>query len=133
MLLKAFKKYYGNKNFNDNYRVLVVTANNETILNTRYAPKDIKNKANFVKLRLKNKFRTKENFDFKVNQITSKKIKKLFKIFQQKKSEILLRLILDTILASNIALLVSFFNCLPFVIFLFTLANTNQYLGKAMF
>ena len=44
VLLKAFKKYYGNKNFNDNYRVLVVTANNETILNTRYAPKDIKNK-----------------------------------------------------------------------------------------
>ena len=42
VLLKAFKKYYGNKNFNDNYRVLVVTANNETILNTRYAPKDIK-------------------------------------------------------------------------------------------
>lgn len=44
VLLKTFKKYYGNKNFNDNYRVLVVTANNETILNTRYAPKDIKNK-----------------------------------------------------------------------------------------
>ena len=42
VFFKAFKKYYGNKNFNDNYRVLVVTANNETILNTRYAPKDIK-------------------------------------------------------------------------------------------
>lgn len=44
VFFKAFKKYYGNKNFNDNYRVLVVTANNETILNTRYAPKDIKTK-----------------------------------------------------------------------------------------
>ena len=44
VFFKAFKKYYGNKNFNDNYRVLVVTANNETILNTRYAPKDIKSK-----------------------------------------------------------------------------------------
>ena len=44
VLFKMLKKYYGNKNFNNNYRVLVVTANNETILNTRYAPKDIKSK-----------------------------------------------------------------------------------------
>lgn len=44
ILRQAFRRYFGNKYFDINNRVLVVTANNDTILNTRYAPKDIKNK-----------------------------------------------------------------------------------------
>lgn len=47
--------------------------------------KNIRNKALLINSRVKNKFKTKENFDFKLNQITSKKIKKLFKTKEQLK------------------------------------------------
>ena len=64
-------------------KIAIITMDCITCFLKKDLDKDIKNKANFVKLRLKNKFRTKENFDFKVNQITSKKIKKLFKTKEQ--------------------------------------------------
>ena len=38
----SIKRFLGENNFKDTHRVLVVAANNETIINTKYAPKDIK-------------------------------------------------------------------------------------------
>lgn len=43
-IINSIKRYFSENNFTDTYRVLVVAANNETILNTKYAPKDIKYK-----------------------------------------------------------------------------------------
>lgn len=43
-ILNDIKRLLAEKNFTDTYRTLVVAANHETILNTRYAPKDIKYK-----------------------------------------------------------------------------------------
>lgn len=43
-LINSIKRYFSENNFTDTYRVLVVAANNETLLNTKYAPKDIKYK-----------------------------------------------------------------------------------------
>lgn len=43
-LINSLKRTLGESNFENSYRVLVVAANNETILNTKYAPSDIKYK-----------------------------------------------------------------------------------------
>lgn len=43
-ILNSIKRFIAENNFKSYHRVLVVTANNETILNTKYAPADIKNK-----------------------------------------------------------------------------------------
>ena len=43
-MINTIRRVLSEKNFTDIHRVLVVAANNETILNTKYAPKDIKNK-----------------------------------------------------------------------------------------
>ena len=43
-IINNIKRAMAEENFTDTYRVLVVAANNETILNTKYAPKDMKNK-----------------------------------------------------------------------------------------
>ena len=43
-ILNTIRRVLSENNFTDTNRVLVVAANNETILNTKYAPKDIKTK-----------------------------------------------------------------------------------------
>ena len=43
-IINNIKRIISENNFTDTYRTLVVAANNETILNTKYAPKDIKYK-----------------------------------------------------------------------------------------
>ena len=43
-VINFIKRTLSENNFTDTHRVLVVAANNETILNTKYAPKDIKDK-----------------------------------------------------------------------------------------
>lgn len=43
-VINLIKRALAENNFTDTHRVLVVAANNETILNTKYAPKDIKDK-----------------------------------------------------------------------------------------
>ncbi|MBQ3511160.1 MAG: NERD domain-containing protein [Bacilli bacterium] len=43
-VINFIKRALSESNFTDTHRVLVVAANNETILNTKYAPKDIKDK-----------------------------------------------------------------------------------------
>lgn len=43
-IINTIKRAVYEKNYNNNHRVLVVAANHETILNTRFAPKNIKNK-----------------------------------------------------------------------------------------
>lgn len=43
-IINSIKRYFSEDSFNDVHRVLVVAANNETILNTKYAPKSIKYK-----------------------------------------------------------------------------------------
>ena len=43
-VINFIKRALSENNFTNTYKVLVVAANNETILNTKYAPKDIKNK-----------------------------------------------------------------------------------------
>ena len=43
-VINFIKRALSENNFTDTHRVLVVAANNETILNTKYAPKDIKDK-----------------------------------------------------------------------------------------
>ena len=43
-VINMIKRFLAENNFTDTHRVLVVAANNETILNTKYAPKDIKDK-----------------------------------------------------------------------------------------
>lgn len=43
-ILNTIRKVLCNDNFTDTHKILVVAANNETILNTKYAPKDIKTK-----------------------------------------------------------------------------------------
>lgn len=43
-VINMIKRVLAENNFTDTHRVLVVAANNETILNTKYAPKDIKDK-----------------------------------------------------------------------------------------
>lgn len=43
-ILNTIRRYFAENNFTKYHRVLVVAANNETILNTKYAPSDIKYK-----------------------------------------------------------------------------------------
>lgn len=43
-VINMIKRFLAENNFTDTHRVLVVAANNETILNTKYAPKDINDK-----------------------------------------------------------------------------------------
>ena len=43
-ILNTIRRFLSNDGFTNTHRVLVVAANNETILNTKYAPKDIKTK-----------------------------------------------------------------------------------------
>ena len=43
-ILNTIRRFLSNDGFTNIHRVLVVAANNETILNTKYAPKDIKTK-----------------------------------------------------------------------------------------
>ena len=43
-ILNTIKRALAENNFTKSHRVLVVAANNETILNTKYAPKDMKDK-----------------------------------------------------------------------------------------
>lgn len=43
-VINMIKRALAENNFTDTHRVLVVASNNETILNTKYAPKDIKDK-----------------------------------------------------------------------------------------
>lgn len=43
-ILNTIRRFLSNDEFTNTHRVLVVAANNETILNTKYAPKDIKTK-----------------------------------------------------------------------------------------
>lgn len=43
-VINMIKRALAENNFPDTHRVLVVASNNETILNTKYAPKDIKDK-----------------------------------------------------------------------------------------
>ena len=43
-ILNTIRRFLSNDGFTNTHRVLVVAANNETILNTKYAPKDIKPK-----------------------------------------------------------------------------------------
>lgn len=43
-ILNTIRRFLSNDGFTKTHRVLVVAANNETILNTKYAPKDIKTK-----------------------------------------------------------------------------------------
>mgnify|MGYP003304641226 CR=1 FL=1 len=43
-VINFIKRALAENNFTNTHRVLVVAANNETILNTKYAPKDIKDK-----------------------------------------------------------------------------------------
>ena len=43
-IINSIKRLFSENNFYDTHRVLVVAANRETILDTRYAPKDVKYK-----------------------------------------------------------------------------------------
>ena len=46
-VINFIKRALSENNFTDTHRVLVVAANNETILNTKYAPKNIKDKVTY--------------------------------------------------------------------------------------
>ena len=66
-------------------KIAIISIECINYFNTKDLNKTIKNRAKIINSKIKNKFKMKENFDFKLNQITSKKIKKLFKTKEQVK------------------------------------------------
>ncbi|MFY4818405.1 hypothetical protein ACOTWJ_09245 [Aliarcobacter butzleri] len=64
-------------------KIAIISIECINYFNTKDLNKTIKNRAKIINSKIKNKFKMKANFDFKLNQITSKKIKKLFKTKEQ--------------------------------------------------